>query len=89
MLVFYSNKRCFFLLCDKCSAVKNKKAEYEAELSKLKSPRDLQREELHLSEKITGLEKKIHYQNVEQVSASYFCIVFVSTRYIILAHVEQ
>ncbi|XP_078182558.1 structural maintenance of chromosomes protein 1-like [Carex rostrata] len=50
----------------KIEAVKNKKAEYEAELSKLKSPRDLQREELHLSEKITGLEKKIHYQNVEQ-----------------------
>ncbi|XP_078152053.1 structural maintenance of chromosomes protein 1-like [Carex rostrata] len=50
----------------KIEAVKNKKAEYEAELSKLKSPRDLQREELNLSEKITGLEKKIHYQNVEQ-----------------------
>lgn len=60
--------------------MKNKKAEYEAELSKLKSPRELQREELNLSEKITGLEKKIHYQNVEQVSASYFCIVFLSTR---------
>jgi structural maintenance of chromosome 1 len=48
--------------------VKNKKAEYEAELAKLKSPRELQREELKISEKITGLERKIHYQDVEQVS---------------------
>ncbi|KAJ4773552.1 Structural maintenance of chromosomes protein [Rhynchospora pubera] len=50
----------------KIEAVKNKKAEYEAELAKLKSPRELQREELKISEKITGLERKIHYLDVEQ-----------------------
>lgn len=54
--------------------MKNKKTEYEAELAKLKSPRELQREELKISEKITGLERKIHYQDVEQVSTCSFIV---------------
>lgn len=36
-------------------------------MAELGSPRELQRKELAISEKITGLEKKLHYSNVEQV----------------------
>uniref|UniRef100_A0A0D9XB24 Structural maintenance of chromosomes protein n=1 Tax=Leersia perrieri TaxID=77586 RepID=A0A0D9XB24_9ORYZ len=44
---------------------KKKKNQYESEMSELGSPRELQRKELAVSEKITGLEKKLHYLNVE------------------------
>ncbi|KAL5229662.1 hypothetical protein ABZP36_028438 [Zizania latifolia] len=45
---------------------KKKKNQYESEMSELGSPRELQRKELAVSEKITGLEKKLHYLNVEE-----------------------
>ena len=38
-----------------------KKHKLESEMSELGSPRELQRKELAVSEKITGLEKKLHY----------------------------
>uniref|UniRef100_A0A453RVP4 SMC hinge domain-containing protein n=1 Tax=Aegilops tauschii subsp. strangulata TaxID=200361 RepID=A0A453RVP4_AEGTS len=47
-------------------SLKKKKSKLEAEMSELGSPRELQRKELAVSEKITGLEKKLHYSNVEQ-----------------------
>jgi structural maintenance of chromosome 1 len=51
-----------------CAAAwKKKKNQYESEMSELGSPRELQRKELAVSEKITGLEKKLHYLNVEEV----------------------
>lgn len=49
------------------AALKKKKNQLETEMSELGSPRELQRKELAISEKITGLEKKLHYLNVEQV----------------------
>jgi len=49
------------------AALKKKKNHLESEMSELGSPRELQRKELAISEKITGLEKKLHYLNVEQV----------------------
>ncbi|KAI4972909.1 hypothetical protein ZWY2020_005821 [Hordeum vulgare] len=47
-------------------SLKKKKSKLESEMSELGSPRELQRKELAVSEKITGLEKKLHYSNVEQ-----------------------
>lgn len=47
-------------------SLKKKKNQMESEMSELGSPRELQRKELAISEKITGLEKKLHYLNVEQ-----------------------
>ncbi|CAD6245543.1 unnamed protein product [Miscanthus lutarioriparius] len=47
-------------------SLKKKKNQWETEMSELGSPRELQRKELAISEKITGLEKKLHYSNVEQ-----------------------
>ncbi|XP_062191550.1 structural maintenance of chromosomes protein 1 [Phragmites australis] len=47
-------------------SLKKKKNQLESEMSELGSPRELQRKELAISEKITGLEKKLHYLNVEQ-----------------------
>ncbi|KQJ94723.1 structural maintenance of chromosomes protein 1 isoform X2 [Brachypodium distachyon] len=47
-------------------SLKKKKNQLESEMSELGSPRELQRKELAVSEKITGLEKKLHYSNVEQ-----------------------
>lgn len=49
------------------AALKKKKNEHETQMKELGSPRELQRKELAISEKITGLEKKLHYSNVEQV----------------------
>ncbi|EMS68398.1 Structural maintenance of chromosomes protein 1A [Triticum urartu] len=51
---------------ERYKALKKKKSKLEAEMSELGSPRELQRKELAVSEKITGLEKKLHYSNVEQ-----------------------
>ena len=48
-------------------ALKKKKNQLESEMAELGSPRELQRKEVAVSEKITGLEKKLHYSNVEQV----------------------
>jgi hypothetical protein len=50
-------------------ALKKKKNQLESEMAELGSPRELQRKELAVSEKITGLEKKLHYSNVEQVDS--------------------
>ncbi|KAJ3677874.1 hypothetical protein LUZ60_001677 [Juncus effusus] len=50
----------------KIEALKKKKAQFEAELAELRSPRELQKDEQKISEKITGLERKIHYSNVEE-----------------------
>ncbi|CAO2164803.1 unnamed protein product [Urochloa humidicola] len=47
-------------------SLKKKKNQLESEMSELGSPRELQRKELAISEKITGLEKKLQYLNVEQ-----------------------
>nr|CAB3481779.1 unnamed protein product [Digitaria exilis] len=47
-------------------SLKKKKNLMETEMSELGSPRELQKKELAISEKITGLEKKLHYLNVEQ-----------------------
>lgn len=47
-------------------SLKKKKNQLESEMAELGSPRELQRKELAISEKITGLEKKLHYSNVEQ-----------------------
>jgi len=47
-------------------SLKKKKNLLENKMSELGSPRELQRKELAISEKITGLEKKLHYSNVEQ-----------------------
>uniref|UniRef100_A0ACD6ACR5 Uncharacterized protein n=1 Tax=Avena sativa TaxID=4498 RepID=A0ACD6ACR5_AVESA len=47
-------------------SLKKKKNQLESEMAELGSPRELQRKELAVSEKITGLEKKLHYSNVEQ-----------------------
>lgn len=49
------------------AALKKSKNDLESQMSELGSPRELQRKELAISEKITGLEKKLHYSNVEQV----------------------
>ncbi|EES16878.1 hypothetical protein SORBI_3008G075300 [Sorghum bicolor] len=46
-------------------SLKNKK-KLETEMSELGSRKELQRKELAISEKITGLEKNLHYSNVEQ-----------------------
>ncbi|WVZ83418.1 hypothetical protein U9M48_030567 [Paspalum notatum var. saurae] len=46
--------------------LKKKKNQMESEMSGLASPRELQRKELAISENITGLEKKLHYLNVEK-----------------------
>ncbi|XP_020081936.1 structural maintenance of chromosomes protein 1-like [Ananas comosus] len=46
--------------------LKKKKAQLESEMSELGSPRELQKKELAVSEKITGLERKIHYLNLEE-----------------------
>nr|TKW19138.1 hypothetical protein SEVIR_4G304901v2 [Setaria viridis] len=48
-------------------SLKKKKNQLESEMSELGSPRELQRKELAISEKITGLEKKLQYLNVEHV----------------------
>lgn len=50
----------------KIESLKKKKNQWESEMSELGSPRELQRKELAVSEKITGLEKKLHYLNVEE-----------------------
>jgi structural maintenance of chromosome 1 len=55
------------LLAIYITALKKNKNKLETEMSELGSPRELQRKELAISEKITGLEKKLHYSNVEQV----------------------
>ncbi|KAL6658112.1 hypothetical protein ACP70R_003698 [Stipagrostis hirtigluma subsp. patula] len=47
-------------------SLKNKKNQLESEMSELGSPRELQSKELAISEKRIGLEKKLHYLNVEQ-----------------------
>ncbi|KAL6901022.1 hypothetical protein ACP4OV_005698 [Aristida adscensionis] len=47
-------------------SLKKKKNQLESEMAELGSPRELQRKEVAISEKITGLEKKLHYLNVEQ-----------------------
>ncbi|WVZ91588.1 hypothetical protein U9M48_037738 [Paspalum notatum var. saurae] len=47
-------------------SLKKKKNQMESDMSELGSPRELQRKELAISEKITGLEKKLHYLNVEK-----------------------
>ncbi|XP_073012477.1 structural maintenance of chromosomes protein 1 [Typha latifolia] len=47
-------------------SLKKKKTQLESEMAELGSPRELQKKELGLSEKITGLERKIHYLNVEE-----------------------
>ncbi|CAL5000438.1 unnamed protein product [Urochloa decumbens] len=51
---------------ERYKALKKKKNQLESEMSELGSPRELQRKELAISEKITGLEKKLQYLNVEQ-----------------------
>ncbi|CAM0873936.1 unnamed protein product [Alopecurus aequalis] len=47
-------------------SLKKRKRQLESELSKLGSPRELQIKDLDVSEKITGLEKKLHDLNVKQ-----------------------
>lgn len=54
------------------AALKKKKNLMETEMSELGSPRELQKKELAISEKITGLEKKLHYLNVEQVCRFFY-----------------
>ncbi|KAM0944955.1 putative structural maintenance of chromosomes protein [Dioscorea sansibarensis] len=47
-------------------ALKKKKEQWESEMEELGSPRELQIKESELSERITSLEKKIHYSNIEE-----------------------
>jgi structural maintenance of chromosome 1 len=51
---------------DRIKSLKKSKRQLESELSRLGSPRELQIKELAVSEKITGLEKKLHHLNVKQ-----------------------
>ncbi|EPS57154.1 condensin complex components subunit, partial [Genlisea aurea] len=52
----------------KIEGFKNKKEEYESELEKLGSIRDMQLKESGASGKISGLEKKIQYTEIEKKS---------------------
>jgi structural maintenance of chromosome 1 len=70
--------RCAILKCvlmalsaTSVAALKKKKNQLESEMSDLGSPRELQRKELAISEKISGLEKKLHYSHVEQVGSRF------------------
>ncbi|CAL4999284.1 unnamed protein product [Urochloa decumbens] len=50
----------------KIEFLKKDKTELEAEMSKLGSPRELQKKEITASEKMTGLEKSLCYLNAQQ-----------------------
>ncbi|CAL5001681.1 unnamed protein product [Urochloa decumbens] len=50
----------------KIESLKKDKTELEAEMSKLGSPRELQKKEIAASEKMTGLEKSLCYLNAQQ-----------------------
>lgn len=56
------------MLCCYPTALKRKKEQWESEMEELGSPRELQIKESELSERITSLEKKIHYSNIEEVT---------------------
>lgn len=47
--------------------LKKRKDQYESELEGLGSLRELEMKEAEASEKVSGLEKKIQYSNVEEV----------------------
>lgn len=47
-----------------------KKEEYELELEKVGSIRDMQIKESEISGKISGLEKKIQYAEIEKVTTN-------------------
>lgn len=53
------------------AALKKRKNQLESEMSDLGPPRELQRKELTVPEKITGLEKKLHYLHFEQVGSNF------------------
>ena len=48
-----------------------KREEYELELEKVGSIRDMQIKESEISGKISGLEKKIQYAEIEKVNQPY------------------
>lgn len=50
------------------TAIKKRIEELESELTELGSIRELQLQESELSGKISGLEKKIQYAEIEQVT---------------------
>lgn len=58
---------CLSAYCFFCIGLKKKKEEYEAQLEKLGSIREMQLKESEMSGKISGLEKKIQYAEIEKV----------------------
>ncbi|GJN31482.1 hypothetical protein PR202_gb19887 [Eleusine coracana subsp. coracana] len=65
---------------NKAEDLKKKKSRYESEMSKLVSPRELQSRELATSEKIIGLEGKLHYLNVQQSKIKEMLLLKASDR---------
>lgn len=57
----------FFYFCFCCSALKKKKDKFEKEMEELSSIRQLQRKESEASEEVSGLERKIQYEEIEKV----------------------
>ena len=72
---------CFFELC--CSIVifflvaglKKKKEGFELELEELGSIREMQLKESEASGKISGLEKKIQYAEIEKVTGVIIIVI--------------
>lgn len=55
-------------VCHHSTGLKRKKEQYESELEELGSIREMQLRESETSGKISGLEKKIQYAEIEKVN---------------------
>lgn len=55
------------MICNHSTGLKRKKEQYESELEELGSIREMQLRESETSGKISGLEKKIQYAEIEKV----------------------
>jgi structural maintenance of chromosome 1 len=51
------------------AALKKRKENYEAEILELGSIREMQSKEVELSGRINGCQKKMHFNDIEKVSA--------------------
>ena len=58
--------------------LKKRKVQYESELEGLGTLRELQLREVDALEKVSGLERKIHYAAIEEVIFSYSLFYFTS-----------
>ena len=67
-----------------CLGLKKKKEQLESELEAIGSPREMQLKETEVSVKISGLEKKMKYAEIEKVSLCV-CVCCVHMRVLSLS----